>query len=77
MKYKRKEDIFTISAVLDQIIEYAYKHKRFPETIFLPPEEYIYLPYLFTSDYLDSGCIQLIGIPIKMYFEKQDKKFNY
>jgi len=77
MKYKRRDDIFTISAIFDQIIEYAYKHKRLPKTIYLPPEEYVYLPYLLSSDKLGSECYQFMGIPIKMYFDKQNKKFNY
>lgn len=77
MKYKRRNDVFTISAILDQIGEYLEDNKKLPKVLFLPVEEYIYYPYLVDMNRLVSGCKELIGIPIKVYFEKQDKHFAY
>ena len=48
MKYKRVE-VFTLSRLLMQIVDYIKEFKKLPRVIFLPPEEYIYINYLLDN----------------------------
>ena len=64
MKYKRVE-VFTLSRLLMQIVDYIKEFKKLPRVIFLPPEEYIYINYLL--DNLHNQVDSFLNIPLKIF----------
>ena len=75
MNYKRnKKEVFTISKLLEQIAFYIKEHRSWPEVIYLPPEEYVYINYLFND--VKIRITQILNIPLEITFETQDEKFH-
>jgi len=74
MKYKRVE-VFTLSRLLMQIVDYIKEFKKLPRVIFLPPEEYIYINYLL--DNLHNQVDSFLNIPLKINYDEQEKSFQY
>ena len=74
MKYKRVE-VFTLSRLLMQIVDYIKEFKKLPRVIFLPPEEYIYINYLL--DNLHNQVDSFLNIPLKIFYDEQEKSFQY
>lgn len=74
MKYKRQE-IFSIARVLDQIVQYLKEYHRLPVVIYLPPEERVYITYL-TND-ASIGINTIAGIPLEVYYDEQTIAFSY
>lgn len=78
MKFKRiVGGVFTLDRIMKQLIIYLQEKKRLPKTIYLPPEEYIIINYLFDlRDMPNRQITKFIGIPLKVDYSKQDTEFT-
>ena len=76
MIYQR-QDVFTLTKILNQLVEWIKIHKTLPKAIYLPPEEYIYINYIMTPIDFSKQTIKSVGIPLKVNRKKQEKSFSY
>ena len=75
MKYIRQY-VFTLSKINDQLVDYLKKNHKLPKTIYLPPEEFVYINYLIPDNDFRRVIKTYHGIPLKVYYDKQSKKFS-
>lgn len=75
MEYKR-DKIFSLKSILDQLVDYVDAHHKLPATIILPPDEYVYIDYLAGGD-LTNKITSFLGIPLVIGDKQQDKPFDY
>jgi len=76
MKYIRQKT-FTLSAILFQLAEYLKKYRKYPKAIYLPPEERVFINYMFSTEELKRKIKTFHGIPLKIYYDKQELPFGY
>jgi len=62
--YYQRQEVFTLSSILNQIASFAESNKRLPTVIVLPAREYVYLPYLFGDGSREIKTFH--GIPVRM-----------
>lgn len=63
---------------MNQIVEYVQKNKELPEYIELPPEEFIFINYLFNIEELENKRIEnFLGFPLKINYEEQNITFLF
>jgi len=78
MKYKREWRPFTLSNLLSQISEYVMENGKYPKTIYLPPEEFVFLNLIINTpkEMVTVRVDRILGIPIKADLSKQEKSFQ-
>lgn len=74
MKYQRKSAVFTLKSILDQMVEYIKETGRLPVEIYLPPEEFLGINYLFND--LERRVEFFLGVPLKLTLTDQDIPFK-